>query len=316
MKAKVDLSQPMAEITFRCAPCKLTFKVPPARVDPDPEAEHHPFTYFAPCPTCKAECGQAGYEKALMKAWANATGPVTPAGKEATAKNLEGHPTAEESLRTRFNAMKHGLNARTAKYFPARPDGYAFCKGCDVDRAWCAQQPCCTRQTQLFMLHHAAFETRDPKHLTGMYADFQAAVFSLLQQIVSTIIGDGVTIRAPQYYTDDDGQLIIAKYIDDTDDGKEKIIYDLQAHPLFKALGEILSRNNLTLGDMGMTTKVIELEHEELGRLESQKEGRQLLGDFMQSQSRQLSVLEGFMKNAAEKRERDPVLIVFKQNEG
>ncbi|WP_230368792.1 hypothetical protein [Paludibacterium denitrificans] len=92
----------------------------PLRIDDAPESEHHPFSYVGVCPLCDAECPQAPFHKALVKAWANATGPRTPAGKASTAKNLDGHPTPEEALRTRFNAMKHGMSAETAQYFPCQ----------------------------------------------------------------------------------------------------------------------------------------------------------------------------------------------------
>jgi len=65
-----------------------------------------------------------------------------------------------------------------------------------------------------------------------------------------------------------------------------------------------------------MTTKVIELEHEELGRLESQKEGRQLIGDFMRQTQQSQDALKDMMQRALDKRGRDPVLIEHNQSEG
>lgn len=313
MKPKVDLSKPLKAITFRCQGDSLTFKAEPARIADDPESEHHPYAYFAPCPKCKEECAQAQWDRALIKAWANATGPVTPEGKAATAANLEGHPTREEALRTRFNGMKHGLSARTAQYFPARPDGYAFCKACDVDREWCGKQAACTKQTKLFMLHHAAFEQRDPKHLKGIYADMQAAVTALVQQIIQTIIADGPKLSTPEYYSHE-GIMYLAEY-EDPETHEKKVIHNVQAHPLFKPLEELLSRNNMTLSDMGMTTKVIELEHDELGRLQSGKEDRQLISEFVHQQSESLRALKGMMEKSKQKRDRDPVLIEHHQSE-
>jgi hypothetical protein len=126
---------PRALVTFQCQPCKNTFEVEPERIQDAPELEHHPFRYFAECPKCFGEVEQALWERALMKAWQNATGPKSEERKAAAAKNLEGHPTPDEARRTRFNAMKNGLHARSATHFPAKPDGYSFCSGCDVDRA-------------------------------------------------------------------------------------------------------------------------------------------------------------------------------------
>lgn len=306
---------PLDEVTFRCGVCREVFTRPPEDVEDAPEREHHPWAYFHECPKCGFRSEQAHWERSLLKAWANATGPKTPEGLAATAKNLDGHPTPEETRRTRFNGMKHGLSARTATYFPAKPDGYAFCSACDVDRSWCFDQPACVKQTQLFMRHHAAFESRDPKHLTGIYADLQGAIMAVLQQLLQTIIADGVKITAPQWYTDKDtGKVLIAEYVDEF--GERRVINDISAHPLFKPLGELLSRNSLSLADMGMTAKVIEDEQQEMGRLSVQDGAREALSDFAKSQSESLAALRAMMESAADKRKGDPILIEYQQQNG
>jgi len=311
--AKSDYSKPLAEVTFRCAACRRTFSAAPDRIDALPERDWHPWAYFSGC-ECGEEASQATWEVSLLKAWQSATGPRTEEGKASTAINLEGHPTPEEALRTRFNAMKHGLSAKTATYFPARPGGYAICASCEIDRTWCGQQAACAKQTQNFMMHHAAFESRDPKHLRGVYADLQAALFAVLQQILQTIIADGVKIEAPQYYTDKDGVMILARYMDD--DGKMHTIKDISAHPLFKPLGELLSRNNLSLADMGMTQKVIDDDDQEFGRLQVQDQAREALTDYAQRQAKALEDLSELMQRATEKRDRDPILIEHEQQSG
>jgi hypothetical protein len=313
--AKSDYSAQLDEVTFRCGACRATFSAAPGRVVEAPEREWHPWGYFSDCPECGAiDQEQAPWERALLKAWQNATGPRTSEGIAATAANLAGHPTPEEARRTRFNALKHGLSAKTATYFPARPGGYPFCAACDVDRGWCGQQAACSKQTVLFMQHHAAFEQRNPKLLNGVYADLQAALFALLQQIVQTIIADGVKVEAPKYYTDKDGQLIVAEYY--TEAGERRTIMDIQAHPLFKPLGELLSRNNLSLADMGMTQKVQDDEEQEFGRLQSQAQSREALADFSARQAKALEDLSSLMRNAAARRDADPILIEHMQQSG
>lgn len=143
-----------------------------------------------------------------MKAWRSATGPTTPEGKAASAENLVGHPTKEESLRTRFNTMKHGASAKVATYFPAKPDGYALWS-CDVDRGFCAAQPCCVKQTQNFMTNHAAFEQRKPGLLTSMYSEMQAALFSILQQVIMTVIAYSVKLTSPEFHFDEHSDVSI-----------------------------------------------------------------------------------------------------------
>lgn len=312
-----DRSQSLSEITFHCAQCCQSFKAEPGRVVDAPEFEHHPFEYFAAC-KCGRECEQEHRERSLLKAWCNATGPKTPEGKAATAANLKGHPTPEEALRTRFNGMKHGLSARTATYFPAKPDKYPFCKTCDVDRVHCAAQPACVKKTELFMLHHAAFEQKNPKHLMGIYADLQASIFAVLQSILQTIIADGVKITTPGFAFDKDGACIVARYTYRDANGEEKqgMITRLEAHPLFRPLGEMLSRTGLSLSDMGMTARAIENEEAELGRLNDGAAERESLGDYQRRQVEALEGLAAVMQRAQANKARDPVLIEHQTQNG
>lgn len=311
----IDRSIPLSEITFYCKPCYRSFKAEPGRVEDAPERDHHPFAYFSGCPSCGDECEQVHWEQNLLKAYSKATGPRTDEGKASTAANLEGHPTKEESLRTRFNAMKHGLSARTATYFPAKPDGYAFCQGCDVDRVHCSQQSACVKKTELFMLHHAAFDQRNPKHLMGIYADLQASVFAVVQQIIQTIVADGVKVDQVVWDRDDEGNVRVAEYIDEK--GERRIIREnVMAHPLFRPLGEMLSRANLSLADMGMTQKVIEAEEDEMGRLVHEQSDQEGVLEF---RNRTMALLAGMadkVQRANKQTSADPILVEYQQEGG
>lgn len=305
--AKKDTYQPLVEVTFRCKPCAATFKAAPARVEDWADDALHPWRYFCACPDCGAEAEQAGFERGLIRAWRSATGPKTAEGIAATAQNLVGHPTPEEALRTRFNRMKHGLNARVATYFPAKPDGYAFCQGCKVDRDFCAEQPACQHQTQHFMLHHAAFEQRNPKHLQGIYADFHGALMATISECLRRIIGEGVTLSTPQTYVDKDGNCLVVQYYDES--GQQHTVYDVAAHPLFKPVGELISRVGLSLADMGMTARQVEDEDEVLGRLRAEGEQRATIEEFASRQAKALEGLTSVIQRAQARQNADPVLI-------
>lgn len=311
--AKKDTYQPLAEVTFRCVGCRRNWKAAPARVEDWPEDGLHPWRYFATCAECGAECEQAGFERGLLRAWRSSTGPRTAEGIAATAKNLEGHPTPEEALRTRFNGMKHGLTAKVATYFPPKPDGYAFCKACEVDRDWCREQPACVKQTQHFMLHHAAFEQKNPKHLMGIYADFHAALMLTIQQILQTIIADGVTINQPKTYYDREGNCLVVQYIDEQ--GRPQTVRDIQAHPLFRPLGELISRTGISLADLGMTGRSFEEEAPLPGRLKP-GEGAMALEDFAQKQAKALESLKGLLERGKARAAADPVLVEYRQQMG
>lgn len=311
--AKKDTYQPLKEVEFQCRPCERMWNAVPARVDDWPEDEVHPWRYFAPCPGCAQEREQSARQRGLIRAWRKATGPRTPEGLAATAKNLEGHPTPEEALRTRFNGMKHGLNAKVASYFPARPDGYAFCSGCDVDRAYCRAQPACQRQAQHFMLHHAAFEQKNPKHLLGIYADFHAALMLTIQQILQTIIADGVTIRTPQTYVDKDGRCLVVEFFDEQ--GARHVVQDVEAHPLFRPLGELISRTGISLGDLGITGRVHEDETPLPGKLQP-GDGAVSLEQFVDRRTKALEGLRELLARGRARAESDPVLVGYKEQMG
>lgn len=308
--AKQDTFSPLSEVTFRCPVCRATWKAAADRVEDWPDDPIHPWRYFAQH-ECGKECEQAPFERGLLRAWRSATGPKTPEGIAATAKNLEGHPTPEEALRTRFNGMKHGLTARTATYFPAKPDGYAFCSTCDVDRPYCKEQPACVKQTQHFMLHHAAFEQRNPKHLMGIYADFHAALMATIAECLRRIIGDGVTIATPKTYVDKEGNCLVVEYFDQ--DGKRQTVLDVEAHPLFRPVAELITRTGIDLANLGMTPRQAPEEDAQQGKLADDREAASVL---QERQVKALEDLRSLMSRAQSRANNDPVLIEYQQQMG
>jgi hypothetical protein len=254
-----DWSARLDRATFRCGDCRRTFQAVPDLVDDDPDNAAHPFRYFAKCPSCGAEnVPQASWERSLMAAHQAATGPITPAGKQASAANLAGHPTPQESRLIRFNAMKHGMAAHTADYFPARPGKYSFCSGCEVDPIACASQSACVKQIELFMLHHAAIEQRDPKVLGKVHADLIAALTGTLQLCLQSVLGRGVEISTPRVELSRDGVPITLTYLDAN--GDRQTVYEINANPLLKPLMDLIGRLGLSMPEQGLTFKASEEE--------------------------------------------------------
>ena len=305
-----DWTAQLEQVNFRCGECRASFESMPDLVEQDASAEHHPFRYFAHCPQCKAQHQpQAHWERALMKAHQLSTGPTTAEGKAAVSANIAGHPTSEEAFRTRFNAMKHGAAARTATYFPAKPDRYAFCARCDVSREWCAAQPACVKQTEIFMLHHAAFDQRNPKLLTQLHADLQAALTATLQMCLQEVLGLGVLIKAPKVELDREGNPVTLTYVDDA--GKRQYIYNYTANPAFKPLTELISRLGLSMGDLGMTVRANEDDEgkDAGGRLRMDEDTKETLSAFGQRMLEATKNAKDMIKHAQQATRSDPVLI-------
>jgi hypothetical protein len=311
-----DWTAQLSQVNFRCDGCKHAWEAEPDLIEDAPDLEHHPYRYFATCPKCSAENQpQAAWARALMKAHQASTGPRTPEGLARVAKNLEGHPNAEAQVRTRFNAMKHGMSAKTATYFPARPGKYSFCERCDVDRNWCGAQAACVKQTEIFMLHHAAFESRDPRVLGGLHADLQSGLTAMLQMLMQEVLGTGVVITQPRVELDRDGCSQTLSYLDE--DGKRKYIYDRQAHPALKAITDLVSRLGLSMTDLGMTVRASDPDEAETpGVLKLDDKTRETLDDF---NTRMLGAMAGArdMLAAAQKATKeDPVLVAHEAREG
>jgi len=302
-------------VRFGCDYCQHVWLADPERVDPDPACEYHPWRYFCACPACgNADQQQHPQERKLLKMWANATGPKTAEGKAKVRMNVAGHPTPEEALRTRFNGMKHGLNAEVATYFPARPGKYAECDGCEFRRNICGQQTACIKKTEMMMQHHVAFENRDPRALTAIRTRMQFGVTAIIDSMISAIAREGVSLRTPRFTTDKDGHAHQVTFVGP--DGQDLEVHDIQAHPLLSKLTEFLQRNNLSLADLAMTPKIIDEEEVAKGNLMQNETQRETIAAFQERQTTAIESLSAMINRAREASAKDPVLVEFQQGGG
>ncbi|WP_194198359.1 hypothetical protein [Neisseria sp. 19428wB4_WF04] len=108
---------------------------------------------------------------------------------------------------------------------------------------------------------------------------------------------------------------MIAEY-EDLATGQRRTIYDVKAHPLLRSLQDFLSKNGMSLADMGMTPHVIEQEEAALGKLAQDGETQQSLLEYSQRQAAALENLADLARRANAKKMQDPVLIEYQQNGG
>lgn len=305
---RLQAGDTLSSAHFVCPGCKAKFEAPPDRVEPAPDQPHHPHRYFATCRACGAEAAQAPWERALLKAWTCATGPRTPEGLARTAANLDGHPTPAETLGTRFNAMKHGLYSRVATHFPAKPGQYPHCTTCEyaADEG-CVQYRACLKRTELYLKHQIAFENQDPRLLTDLRADTQAAIQALINDMILAITQSGVEIKHPVYGFDKDGGFNIGTYRD-PNTGENKTIIEHHAHPLLKLLAEFIGRNTMSLADMGMTPKVKDDSETMRGFLAGQAPQQQSVLEFQKQNQKALGDLAAMIERSREQTRKDPIL--------
>jgi len=306
-------SNQLHRVAFVCPVCDYAFKREPGRVAEDPSDEVHPWRYFASCSKCGMECEQAWWERNLLKAWANSSGPKTEAGKLAVTANLEGHPTPEETRRTRFNAMKHGAYANTATYFPARPGKYPECEGCEYLEEVCPQQVACLKKMELFMQVHVAMESGDPDALNAIHANVQSSFFGVLQDMFRQVIADGPRLCHQAYYYDKDGGLHwVERYNPKTGDLEPVMDYD--AHPLLKIIGEWMSKNNISLDDLAMTRKGQEDRSIDMGFIEAEKQSKEQMAGYQERQAKALEDLRDMAERGRQKLREDPVYLEHQEN--
>lgn len=305
------LRDKLAIVRFHCEECDERFEREPARIVDAPEDAHHPWRYFSPCPACRAEAPQERQHRHLLKMWANATGPRTEEGKAAVTANLEGHPTPEEARRTRFNALKSGLHARTATYWPARPGAYSHCTGCEYRYTICDQQVACLKRTELLLKHQIAFETGDPSLLVDLRAQLHANVQALLDDMILAIAQDGVRLKTPEWYYDKDGSLHFVNYEDDA--GVQHQIMKIEQHPLLRTLGDMIAKLDLGLAQQGMTPKVQDDNDVIRGHLAGDAKTKEQALEYQRRQTETLEGLALLINRSRESAARDPVLLEHQQ---
>lgn len=153
----------------------------------------------------------------------------------------------------------------------------------------------------------AGLPAKDPDALRDINADNQAQIQAIFSDILLAIVRTGVELQSPEWYTDKEGRLHIAEHV--TAEGDVKTIMKVEAHPLLKPMIEILSRNNMTLGDMRMTPKVHEEEADIQGFIAARNVTEDTMTDFAARQTEALERLAGLIERSRDLQKRDPVLL-------
>jgi len=76
-----------------------------------------------------------------------------------------------------------------------------------------------------------------------------------------------------------------------------------------KILSEFIARNSMSLGDMGMTAKVVEGNEIVMGNLSEQKEDRETLLGYQKQQTENMSNLLEMIERSKKKSKEDPYVI-------
>jgi len=262
----VSQTEPKNTVSFQCVECKHGFSAEPAEVLPAPELEHHPFQYRAVCPCCDGVAEQIWWERNLMKAHANATGPTSDEGK----------------TRSKYNAVKHMLRSQAKTFYPALPGRYPECPHCEhYQEMGCVEYGGCLKKAELLLKHHIAFEKNDPSILSAHRAETQAHLQALIDSMILTIAQDGgPRIKEPVWYHDKDGGFHLAGIT--LENGMFQQFHELKPHPLLKPLIDFISKNGLTLSDQGMTPKV--------------QDQNELLGGYLEAEGEKQESAQGYQQ--------------------
>lgn len=287
--------------TFRCNSCKQNLELPVERVEDLPAEELHPFEYFAHCPTCRSEIKEAPFLKNLYRAWSNITGTKSP---EKSAANL---PSPNDPRR-KFNALKSGIYAKAAKYFPAKVGRYPECGGCEHSHE-CEAIGICLEVSKLKMMVMHAFDSKDPAALQPLFEEIQGDLFVLIKRLIFRALKDGVILEAPVFGNSQFGPILLK------DDQGNQVI-EFTAHPALKLLTDLIQKNGLSLADLQMTPKTQADHAAQMGNLKGQADDRMSAKEFEQKKLEQTQKFFDALTTATARRERDPVFQAHQEEAG
>jgi hypothetical protein len=208
--------------------------------------------------------------------------------------------------------------AQTARYWPARPGSYAECDGCEHFSGACSPSlpsrdlpPACLKKTELMMRYQIAFETRDPKMLAQDMAAHHAAIRSIVDNIIMTLVRDGVRLRTPEWHFDKDGRQL---QVVDLETGAA--ILKVEAHPLLKHLVDITQKLGMALPDSGMTQKVQDEQDTVRGFLVDSASQAESIAEVHDQQRQKLDMMLEYIERSNDRKRRDPILIEHASREG
>lgn len=276
------------------------------RIEDRPDQEIHPFEYFATCPTCKTEIPEHPSIKNLYKAWLHATGTKSP---EISSKNLP----SPDSPRRKFNALKSGLFAKKAKYFPAKVGRYPECDGCEHSNE-CEEIGICLQISKLKMMVTHAFDTKDPGQLQPLFQETQADFFVLLRRLFSHVFKHGEILEAPVWHGMKSGYTMV-KFKDPVT-GKKRQLMQYELHPAVRAIFEMLQKNALSLADLNLTPKT-EAEHSAtMGHLRLAENERESLQEHRSKMVDTTRTFLEAMAGAGSQRRNDPIYLEHQEENG
>jgi hypothetical protein len=160
-----------------------------------------------------------------------------------------------------------------------------------------------------------AYQNGDPRLLRDLNAVQQANLRALFDDMLISVVSDGVALKTPAYSFDKDGGFNLARYLDQKT-GEMVQIMDVKAHPLLKPLFDLMSKNNMTLADDAMTNKVQVDQEIEMGQLGKEQQVKEDAQAFRLAQQNQLENLQSLIEQSRENIKKDPVLAEYRAQNG
>jgi len=261
-----------------------------------PDRDWHPWKYSADCPECGMPAEHAQWELMQWKA-IHDNGRVGAVSEDSRIRISEANRARapETYAVSRFNGISHGMHARVAKYYPARPGHYDQCEGCEYFMNGCGDPLVhCAKRTELFVQHALAQEEGDGTLLGPLMAETQAGISAIIADMIRSIAKKGVFIETPDFFIDkESGDVRLAQYKDEF--GRTHQITRGEAHPLIQPLISLIKSNNITLGDMGLTPKVRDEEKRFNGYLDDKEQDRESVLAASRSMSKQVADLRNIL---------------------